>query len=786
MSSVSVNKGCQSRSLVVVCVLGDRTVSVQQSSFENVRYIEELTHIVESDDSDSGQTTITAKFRSDLDDMVFMKVIANMKAAVYDFVEIIEMLSMARKYFHTVEISQKIMTALQCWIGKLGKAGYVWSSLTNKPDYNLELLRSRFYPFFHVRSKTWRQVAYNARANVPDNYPPTELRIFEKGSDEAVDNHDFKTEVHISKKHNNFMSYDVLSPSKYVKIEDYARCVVELVGLNLHCEALETFMRLCVSPSHCHIVKSESAWSAIQPLVQSAETKNIIMYCVYYAYYILRHESTRMFSQVNRSYRVLFTYSELAIQPDAHDLHIERDPYIQQLSDDTFVALSIPFGLREKREINSAQTFERRLFLATGGAFVGVDLKKLGASISGSILVPCVTKSPLEKLFRGVQISPTRRNSRISSHVGHYSLTPEDHEFIAYMEYYYPSYESLTDSDYTKEVITARKNLAKVNLKAYIEEKESNQDPDNRESDEAEYNTLADIDLAITTVCHKTFRETAEYLFDMIKRNCAFRGIVYMTEIETLSSFKFSIYGPGLTRPIDVFRVPYDSAKMVKKFHVPCVRMWYEGCMDASIDFIDPVDNPDSAKSIRIKCSDGRGFYIYDSGVSALKSGVNNAYKWFSCNKIPADVLLKYAQRGLTVILNKKERQALSEYISISPRWRRLACASLDIENPDALDLDIFGIMTIQHKFFHPSIVNSGIRMGLRNDFFRLDRELYYSKRQPIAYPETATKYDGNLSVKTNITTIPPSLDNIVKFVNHMRSVSSDSASDSDSDSDSD
>jgi hypothetical protein len=263
----------------------------------------------------------------------------------------------------------------------------------------------------------------------------------------------------------------------------------------------------------------------------------------------------------------------------------------------------------------------------------------------------------------------------------------------------------------------------------------------------AEYNKIADIDISITTRTFVEFRENATLLFDQIKTNVAFRGEVWLLEVETLSSFKFKIYGPGLTRPIDLFRIPYAEAKMVKKFHVPCVRMWYSDRQTAKIVDMEIVS----------KCDD-ISINIYDSCLRALLSGVNNSYKWFSCNKIPADVLLKYAQRGITIVLNKKERDALVKYIRISPRWSDL----VDVES------DIFGIVNSKHKFFYPAAFNLGIRMDLRNYMFDED-DTFYSKRHAVEYPSHETIYEGNLAVKNNNSTIPPKLENITKYINYCK-----------------
>lgn len=740
--------------LLVRCHLGDAVVEIPQSNHKNSKYIFKSSYEVEESCDFKMRTVIIISMNSSLDDMLFVKLVNNI-TDVYEFYEIMDILALGNGFFDLMELTQKTICKIQNWINRLGRSSYVWNNLTNKPDYNLELQKKRFYPFYHIKNKEWKEISSEAREN--KDYPPTNSKIFEQGND---DGKDFITEKAISQKHNNFMSYPVLNPSKYGNIKKVSNCLKILIDLDLKHEAMEAFLRLCLTPSYCHIIKYPDVWKLITPLIDNIHAKNIMLYVVYYAQYILRHESTKMFSQVQRSYRVLWTYSELRIQPDAHDAHIERDPYIQQLPDDTFISQTVPFYLREKRIINAPNIFDRRLFLATGGALVDVDLKALKASLSGSILIPCITQSPLEERFEGIRIDPIRKiRGYIPTHCSdYYGLTEQDLDFLSYLEYFYPSYDSLKDHEYIKEVLTEKnEKIVKFDMKSYIEKKEREEVPDYKDDRMPDYNKLADMDISLTTHTFDDFREKAMELFKQIEKNVQFRGPIWIIEIETLSSFKFKIYGPGLLRPIDLFRVPYDASKMVKKFHVPCVRMWFEGKQETKF----------SEEKISTDPKTVNGIIVYDSCLRALKSGINDSYKWFSCNKIPADVILKYAQRGITTVLNKKERQALEAYMLIGKRWKEL----LEI-NPDGkLDsnhMDIFGVMTDKHKFFYPAQFNSGIRMNLRNNMFVEDNS-FYSKRQSVNYPSHGTKYGGDLAIKTNNSVNPPKLENITRYIRYCK-----------------
>ena len=176
------------------------------------------------------------------------------------------------------------------------------------------------------------------------------------------------------------------------------------------------------------------------------------------------------------------------------------------------------------------------------------------------------------------------------------------------------------------------------------------------------------------------FKERAIALYEIIKKNCEHRGPVFIKEVKTVASTKYKVYGPGIPRPMDIFRIPYDPVKMVKKFHLHSVKMFYDNDVT-----------------------------LLRSCVSCLLSGVSETYKWFSCNKIPADVLLKYAQRGFSIILNTKERNAVSNYIMVNKRWSNI------VEKLKIKPKKIYCCITKNHPFFRPGLYGYGIRLGLRN-----------------------------------------------------------------------
>jgi hypothetical protein len=827
-------------------------------------------------------------------------------------------LEKANDYFSEYEISRQSQNVIEKYILGLGRYERTWSNLTGKPDYNLTRFKSRTLPYFNIECKDWVKANIEAlKGEYPTEIVKAAVRT-EQTKIKTADMSEFDDEKHLISRHNNFLEWNILPIDKYPNIDKLIGQILIFAKLGLVRYAYLMTMRLMISPKECHIVRSPALWKWLKPLMaENKDLEEMIRYCFSYAMYILRQEETIMFSQVNVKYRVIMTLEEASNLPTFNLSHLERSPYILQLTDGTPLRQTMPFYLSGKRSINSKEEFERRFNIATGGAFTGINLKEIGAAITGSILVPCVQKSPLEIGFEDLDWNFERTQFKVANATMTVPLiTPVDWAFFRFLEYYYPSYASLKDADFKTQVLNEKapssspvsertgtverdvsepdiveyeddgkviedvkartaasgtkyatelafikkgkkktstkkkqtmytntgRKIPKKNRKIAASESDEDSDhsakhdsdneevvvEDDSEKDEegekevpvtstkkqlkvidpplldkpsvegttedkptedkptedkpvedkptedkptedkpvddkpvddkpvedkpvedkpvedkpttptedtnpldkdvenkrvrkgVDYNQLSDIDISITTRDNETFRERALQLYERIKANCASRGPVYIKQIETLASVKYKIYGPGIPRPMDIFRIPYDPAKMVKKFHVHAVKMYYDGDVT-----------------------------MFRSCVACLLSGVGECYKWFSCNKVAADVLLKYAQRGMTIILNERERTALSNYITDSDRWGPMF-KTLAIKTDD-----IYCVVTERHPFFRPGLYESGCRKGLRP--FERDLSNLYPNTLVVSIPKSTFPY-GEVLVKDTKKIYPPNL----------------------------
>jgi hypothetical protein len=636
--------------------------------------------------------------------------------------EMTEALVVADSFFDNYDVSRITQNNIDKYIVTTYKSDRIWQGLTSKPDYNMCLFKKRVLPYFHLECKDWVKSSIDAISN----------------SDIPSDDSISINNEHIPNHNNNYLEWGILSIKKYPDISLLAERIKIYYKLNMKKQALMLFMKLMLSPRNCHIIKCSDLWVMLLNSIKcSPDLNEIIKYCYHYAMYILRQEETIMFSNVKLEYRVLFSLDEAASLPTFNESHIERNPYILQLTYDTRLSDSIPFYLKGKREINKRDKFKKRFRLATGGAFEGIDMKKISATVTGSILIPCVHTSPLEKGFDSVDWVRERKSIKLK--YPYMVDNPESTEeilFLNYLEYYYPSYCSLTDDEFMKQVIEEKKveqehknpyinyenddvlgnQQERVELSTVIERKyyanhinekqintelpelptafiilPTNKSKQNNIGSKINYNQLSDIDISITTKDFDIFKINVISLHKQVEANCKHRGPVYIKEVKTTTSYKFNLYGPGLPRPMDVFRVNCGPAKMVKRFHIHAVKMYYDNEVT-----------------------------MFRSCVASLLSGVGENYKWFSCNKLPIDVLFKYAQRGISIVMNKHERDSTSKYLSTNTRWGKM------LKELKIKPKKIYCCVTEKHSFFYPDRYNTGIRQTLRQ-FNRNDGDQYNS-----------------------------------------------------------
>lgn len=102
-----------------------------------------------------------------------------------------------------------------------------------------------------------------------------------------------------------------------------------------------------------------------------------------------------------------------------------------------------------------------------------------------------------------------------------------------------------------------------------------------------------------------------------------------------IDGIKFKVKATGyMNHDIEVFRIKNSFWNTVSRFHLPCVRSYYNGT----------------------------NVFSLASAIGALMTNVNTDYKYFAGARNPQDIMEKYRSRGIGTILNETERKQIVKH----------------------------------------------------------------------------------------------------------------------------
>lgn len=150
-------------------------------------------------------------------------------------------------------------------------------------------------------------------------------------------------------------------------------------------------------------------------------------------------------------------------------------------------------------------------------------------------------------------------------------------------------------------------------------------------------------------------------------------------------SIKFKLETDKIKRSVEIFMTnPIDPFNTVGRFHMPCVRAYYQG---------DKI-------------------YMLPSFITAMMTGINIDYKYFAGSRNPVSIINKYLMRGYSVILNTKEKKSVYLYNKNIDEANGL----FKIEEGD----NFFGPKELNNKIFKPFVSK-----GLSPDIYNKSKHSY-------------------------------------------------------------
>jgi hypothetical protein len=149
-------------------------------------------------------------------------------------------------------------------------------------------------------------------------------------------------------------------------------------------------------------------------------------------------------------------------------------------------------------------------------------------------------------------------------------------------------------------------------------------------------------------------------------------------EINLVFTYKYTIESPYLIHNLELFSIKYDDFfSVVSKFHLPCVRGYYNGS----------------------------NVYLTPSCISAHMTYMNLDYKYITGSKDPFDIINKNRMRGFGTWLNQNEKKLFVKYSREVPFWNNLYTINQKATEQYAIN-SIVGTVSLNHKIFRPRLYN--------------------------------------------------------------------------------
>jgi hypothetical protein len=368
----------------------------------------------------------------------------------------------------------------------------------------------------------------------------------------------------------------------------------------------------------------------------------------FYALRIFYLEEIAMYSRKRSAGRFVMPIDVACVLP-RFDVSYLDSPYLTMLAGGVTAGkgLTLPVCLLGERGIHSLDAFKERLNIYTDGDIFkylewsrvdqsvvrddrqddttpdaspdtkgkmeAVEALSFSTALNGSLITACAIINPLEAVFENTS---------------------------DYFDEYYPKRPGIAKIVKRRAPVNTMFKLANYS--------DDDSDLDNEPENRAELPDFgihsidySDIDMMIRCDNLYEFDKIAEQHFKSIERavdELKIASEITLERVDTENKHKWRIN--GLTRTIDIFHVD-GIAEVIVKYHLPCVRAWYDGDM----------------------------VHCFSSFITAAMTGMNIDIRWTSNRKDVRDIVLKYFQRGFGTLLTKADRESLLQYINEGNQW---------------------------------------------------------------------------------------------------------------------
>ena len=354
--------------------------------------------------------------------------------------------------------------------------------------------------------------------------------------------------------------------------------------------------------------------------------------------------------------------------------NLSLNPYIAfpvnklNISDDNLYCLGTFTNNKYNiRKINTLDTFKKNFKKFVSGIYSdllsGINLKEHNMAISGSIMAACISDSPLLHFYSDEYYNHFYKDADIDVMV-----KGDVFEFVNNVTNFHMKLKNNINKINPKvDVFLEDRTVASLFIpKTYMKntfgiEKYDVTNNQIKEILKPLFEQLRDVYL--TTLDNDKLNAEGK----TINFNCDYNVFLTKNEEPSLTySFKYKILSPLLNHPFELFQVKqYDFIGIVSKFHLGCVRAYY----------------------------DGENVFMTPSCITAHMTGMHLDIKYVSSVRNPVEIDMKYRSRGFSRILSISESCTLHNYCNNIEPWKTFFNKK-----------KILGILEISQPFFHKNL----------------------------------------------------------------------------------
>jgi hypothetical protein len=178
---------------------------------------------------------------------------------------------------------------------------------------------------------------------------------------------------------------------------------------------------------------------------------------------------------------------------------------------------------------------------------------------------------------------------------------------------------------------------------------------------------------------------------------------------------KFKVSSPFMEHNLEIFKIKYDDFfSTVAKFHLPCVRAFYNGTT--------------------VKC--------LPSFITAMMTFMNVDYKYFAGVRTPTDIINKYRTRGFGIFINDREKMCMAQYNAEAEKWKSMM--NLNTKSKQSIEKH-FGYLEMNSNMFTPGVFFNGLSA---TDDYSANRNHNYDYVETIQHLEDEYKIRYNYDNK--------------------------------------